>query len=64
MSLDDKETNEPMELHPMNAADRRVIHKLAAENGMTSESLGEGRDRHIVLKVEGETKPAETDKED
>ena len=44
-----KETKEPMALEPMNAADRRVIHQLAADNGLTSESAGEGRDRHIVL---------------
>jgi spoIIIJ-associated protein len=42
--------NEDMELEPMNAADRRVVHQLAAEYGITSESAGEGRDRHIVLK--------------
>ncbi|HEU4984392.1 MAG TPA: R3H domain-containing nucleic acid-binding protein [Nitrososphaera sp.] len=45
-----KETGEPMELAPMNAADRRTVHKLAQEWGLTSESAGEGRDRHIVLK--------------
>ena len=45
-----KDTGEPMDLQPMNAADRRVIHKLAAEHDLTSESVGEGRDRHIVLK--------------
>lgn len=45
-----KETGEPMELKPMNAADRRTVHKLAQEWGLTSESAGEGRDRHIVLK--------------
>src|SRR5690606_26781423 len=45
-----KETGEPMELKPMNAADRRTVHKLAAEWGLISESIGEGRDRHIVLK--------------
>jgi spoIIIJ-associated protein len=44
-----KKSNEPMDLEPMNAADRRVIHKLAAEHSLTSESAGEGRDRHIVL---------------
>ena len=44
------ESGEPMELKPMNAADRRIIHKLAADAGLTSESVGEGRDRHIVLK--------------
>ena len=47
-----KDTKEPMELRPMNAADRRVVHKLAAESGLTSDSVGEGRDRHIVLKPE------------
>lgn len=45
-----KETNEVMDLEPMNAADRRVIHKLAVEYSITSESSGFGRDRHIVLK--------------
>ena len=45
-----KETGEPMELAPMNAADRRTVHKLAQEWGLTSESTGEGRDRRIVLK--------------
>lgn len=45
-----RDSGEPMNLEPMNAADRRVVHKLAAEYGLTSESDGEGRDRHIVLK--------------
>lgn len=45
-----KETSEPIDLQPMNAADRRTIHKLADEHGLTTESVGEGRDRHIVLK--------------
>lgn len=45
-----KDTGEPMELKPMNAADRRTVHKLAQEWGIVSESTGEGRDRHIVLK--------------
>jgi len=33
----------------MNAADRRIIHQLAADWGLSSESSGEGRDRHIIL---------------
>lgn len=45
-----KDSGEPMHLKPMNAADRRTVHKLAQEYGITSESVGEGRDRHIVLK--------------
>lgn len=43
-------TGEPYDVHPMNAADRRVIHQVAADAGISSESVGEGRDRHIVLK--------------
>ncbi len=46
-----KESKEPMDLDPMGAADRRTVHKLAQEWGITSESVGDGRDRHIVLKV-------------
>lgn len=46
-----KDSGEPMDLKPMNAADRRTIHKLAAEYGLVSESAGEGRERHIVLKA-------------
>jgi spoIIIJ-associated protein len=49
-----KETGQPMDLEPMNAADRRVIHKLADEFGLTTESVGEGRDRHVVLKPAAE----------
>jgi spoIIIJ-associated protein len=45
-----KSSGEPMDLKPMNAADRRIIHKLADEFGLTTESVGEGRDRHVVLK--------------
>lgn len=45
-----KETKKPLDLRPMNAADRRIIHKLASDEGLETESVGEGRDRHIVLK--------------
>jgi spoIIIJ-associated protein len=46
-----KESGKDMPLKPMNAADRRTIHKLAGESGLETESVGEGRDRHIVLKA-------------
>ncbi len=46
-----RETGKPYEVHAMNAADRRVVHKVAAEAGLLSESVGDGRDRHIVLKI-------------
>ncbi len=45
-----RDTGKPYEVRSMNAADRRVVHKVAADAGLTSESVGEGRDRHIVLK--------------
>ena len=45
-----KSNGQPMELRPMNAADRRVVHKVAAESSISSDSVGEGRDRRIVLK--------------
>lgn len=44
------DTGESYDVRPMNAADRRVVHKAAAEAGVASESVGEGRERHIVLK--------------
>ncbi|MEO6760856.1 MAG: R3H domain-containing nucleic acid-binding protein [Candidatus Saccharimonadales bacterium] len=45
-----KESGKPYEVSPMNAADRRVVHKVAAEAGLVSDSIGEGRDRRVVLK--------------
>lgn len=47
-------SGQPMDLSPMNAADRRVVHQLAAEYGLTSDSAGDGRERHIVLKPAAE----------
>lgn len=39
-----------MALEPMNAADRRIVHQVAAEFEVASESVSEARDRHVVLK--------------
>ena len=37
-------------LRPMNAADRRIVHKVAGEDSrVETESEGEGRDRHVVI---------------
>ena len=49
-----KNTGKPMELEPMSPADRRTVHKVAGEQGLTTESVGEGRERHIVLKPTSE----------
>lgn len=45
-----KKSGKPMNLKPMNAADRRTVHQAASEAGLVTESVGEGRERHIVLK--------------
>lgn len=44
-----KDSGEPLQLQPMNAADRRIVHKVAGDAGLSTESEGEGRDRHVVL---------------
>lgn len=44
------ESGEPRSLEPMNAADRRVVHQAVSEYPkLTTESVGEGRERHIVI---------------
>ncbi|HZL08152.1 MAG TPA: R3H domain-containing nucleic acid-binding protein [Candidatus Dormibacteraeota bacterium] len=53
-----RDSGEPMDLEPMNAADRRIVHQLAAEYGLTSDSAGDGRDRHIVLSKPSDDKEA------
>lgn len=54
-----RDSGKPKDLEPMNPADRRAVHKAAEEYGLTSESVGQGYDRHIVLKpAEPEEEPA------
>jgi spoIIIJ-associated protein len=44
------ETGQPMNLRPMNPAERRVVHRVVGEYGqLKTESEGEGRERHVVL---------------
>ncbi len=46
-----KESGEEMELEPMPSWQRRVIHMVIQETeGLESESVGEGRDRHLVIR--------------
>lgn len=46
-----RDSGEPHELEPMSAYERRVVHKALGEvEGVTTESEGEGRARHIVIK--------------
>ena len=45
------DSGEEMSLRPMNPAERRVVHKVLADYGqLSTDSEGEGRDRHIVIK--------------
>ena len=44
------ESGQEMELEPQSAWQRRVVHTVISEmKGLSSESAGEGRDRHIVI---------------
>jgi spoIIIJ-associated protein len=38
-------------LPPMSSYERKVVHDIVAERGFTSESEGEGRDRHTVIRA-------------
>ena len=45
-----KDSGEPKHLKPMSSADRRTVHKVASDAGLLTESVGFGRERHVVLK--------------
>ena len=47
-----KETGNSVPLKPMSSYERKLAHDIIAEAGLVSESEGEGKDRHIVIKVE------------
>lgn len=54
------DSGKEMELEPQSSWQRRVVHTAIGEMpGLSSESIGEGRDRHIVIKVK--SKKEETD---
>lgn len=54
-----------MELEPQSSWQRRVVHSVIGEmEGLITESIGEGRDRHIVIKLKSQkpkVKKEETD---
>jgi spoIIIJ-associated protein len=43
-------SGETFALKPMSSYERKIIHDLISDSGLVSESEGEGRDRHIVVK--------------
>lgn len=49
------ESGKDLELEPMSSWQRRIIHMVIGETkGLETESIGEGRDRHIIIKVQSE----------
>lgn len=56
-----RDSGKPKDLPPMSPADRRAVHKAAEEWGLTTESTGEGRDRHIVIKPSSEPQESTED---
>ncbi len=48
-----KESGQEIELPPLSPFERRIVHiSLKDEEGVKTESKGEGEDRHIVVKLE------------
>jgi spoIIIJ-associated protein len=45
-----KDTNAPVSMKPMSSYERKIAHDLIGEAGLISESEGEGKDRHIVVR--------------
>jgi len=45
-----EDTDKEQHLKPMSSYDRKLVHDMVAEAGMVSESEGQGRDRHIVIR--------------
>ncbi len=45
-----QDSGKPHALHPMNAADRRIVHNTITDfANLSTSSEGEGRDRHVVI---------------
>lgn len=44
------ETQDEQHLDPMSSYERKLVHDYVAEQGFVSESEGQGRDRHIVIR--------------
>ncbi len=45
-----KDTGEAVPMKPMSSYERKIVHDIISSAGLVSESEGEGRDRHIVIK--------------
>lgn len=57
------ESGKQLELEPMSSWQRRVVHMVVGEmDGLETESIGEGRDRHIVIKLKTKNSKLNTEK--
>ena len=45
-----EETGAEVPMKPMSSYERKIVHDLVSAKGLVSESEGEGRERHIVVK--------------
>lgn len=55
------QSGKELELEPMSSWQRRVVHlSLEDLGGLSSDSIGEGRDRHIVIKLKTDKQDAKT----
>lgn len=45
-----KDNGEAIPMKPMSSYERKIVHDLVSEAGLVSESEGEGKERHIVIK--------------
>ncbi len=58
------DSKKDLELEPMSSWQRRVVHMVAGEmKGIETESIGEGRDRHIVIKLKNQKSNVKTEKD-
>ena len=59
------ESGKELELEPQSAWQRRVVHMVISQmDGLSSESVGESRDRHIVIKIKTDNDKDAEAKED
>lgn len=55
------ETKKEIELEPMSPWQRRIVHMvISEEKALETESVGEGRERHIIIKVKSGDKSEES----
>ena len=58
------EESKELELEPQSPWQRRVVHMVISEmKGLSSESIGEGRDRHIVIKLKTQNSKVKTEEQ-